>query len=461
MKDLPRIIFSVSILISLLLGPALSTCQTDPAGTSAAQTVPGLGDVTVKRIHVSDVDSTHLQVAVELTTVAPRTVTLENFRLTSLRLNGLPAFADPVAEPVSLVQGKPADLPPIFVTILFRDLTTVAPLREMLEKQTVHVQGQVVAAIKMNFAEKLMVHSEHPHASLPVSADVPVVFGVSPLQRQAALGVLSLVDFGMQGSLLAQRTIPGLQSSWVHDLEAGAGANLVVVESSYTLKQADSSYPVIVDQLGFRLASGQVITTAEAIAPWEFEPDFLAKIGAGEVKLVKNSLEIQLRPIAKPGATAPAPLLLTHKDFSLNERGGRSKDLLIMPKGKSDNFEKVNVRRRGLPDALAVFLLQAPPPSGGFAVAPAAIAQQDLWEKAAAYRLVLDQASSTQRVEVVEFQARRDGAGIHFNHPVDPAFFGSPVMVPEGVLGIVQDEQVGAFLPADLSTAPAGPPAGK
>jgi len=461
MNDIQRIVFSALILSPLVLEPAFLRSQTEPAEATAAQAVAGLGDVSVKGIHVSDVDSTHLQVAVELTTVAPRTVTLENFRLTSLRLNGLPAFADPVMEPVSLVQGKPTNLPPILVTILFRDLTTVAPLRDMIEKQTVHVQGQIVAAVKMNFVEKLVVHSEHPHASLPISADVPVVVGASALQRQAALGVLSLVDFGMQGSLLAQRTIPGLESSWVHQLEAQASSNLVIVESSYTLKHENNSYPVIVDQLGFRLASGQVITTAEATAPWEFEPDFLAKINGGEVKLVKNSLEIQLRPIAKAGTAPAAPLLLSHNDFSLNERGGKDKDLLIMQKGQSDSFAKVNVRRRGLPDALAVFLLQAPPPNGGFAVAPAAIAQQDLWEKAAAYRLVLDQGSSTQRTEVVEFQARRDGSAIHFNHPVDPAFFGSPILVPEGVLGIVQDEQVGAFLPGDLSGPPSGIPSGK
>ena len=164
MNDIQRIVFSALILSPLVLEPAFLRSQTEPAEATAAQAVAGLGDVSVKGIHVSDVDSTHLQVAVELTTVAPRTVTLENFRLTSLRLNGLPAFADPVMEPVSLVQGKPTNLPPILVTILFRDLTTVAPLRYMIEKQTLHVQGQIVAAVKMNFVEKLVVHSEHPHA---------------------------------------------------------------------------------------------------------------------------------------------------------------------------------------------------------------------------------------------------------------------------------------------------------
>jgi hypothetical protein len=32
--------------------------------------------------------------------------------------------------------------------------------------------------------------------------------------------------------------------------------------------------------------------------------------------------------------------------------------------------------------------------------------------------------------------------------PIDSAVFGSPIAAPDGVIGLVQDEQAGAFLPA-------------
>jgi hypothetical protein len=230
------------------------------------------------------------------------------------------------------------------------------------------------------------------------------------------------------------------------------------------LKENDSSYPVVVDQLGFRLASGQIITTAEAKAPWDYDTEFQGRIKSGEAKLDKKGFEIQLRPSGNRSAAA-SPLLLTHKDFTIEERGDPDKDELIIEKGQKskqdqpdqnddkESFARVEVRRRASPNALAVIVLQAPPVAGGFHAAPAAVAQQDSWEKVALFRLNVNSASGKPSIEVVELSAHRDGQGIHLDEHVDPSFFGSPIMVPEGVLGIVQDEQAGAFLPADLATA--------
>jgi len=54
--------------------------------------------------------------------------------------------------------------------------------------------------------------------------------------------------------------------------------------------------------------------------------------------------------------------------------------------------------------------------------------------------------------------ARREGQGIRLSVPVDAAVYGSPIVTPDGVIGLVQDEQAGAFLPADI-IAPAAAPA--
>ena len=161
------------------------------------------------------------------------------------------------------------------------------------------------------------------------------------------------------------------------------------------------------------------------------------------------------------GSPDDAPLLLTHKDFSLEERGNTGKDPLIVSKPKSDpqggaqdsgdsGVAKIGVRRRAEPSAILLMILHAPPAAGGFHAAPAAIAQQDSWEKVAIYRLNLDPSTGKPSVEVIQLSAHRDGQGINLDESVDPSFFGSPILVPEGVLGIVQDEQAGAFLPADL-----------
>lgn len=442
-----RRVFRGAPLAVLLLCTAAS--QSIAQIPAAPDTANNLGHVGVKGARIAQVDTSHIRIAVDLTITSSRGAILENFSLAGLRLNGLPVFAETLTQPVTLVKGRENVLPPMYVTAEFRDLTTVAPLRAMIEKQNVHVQGQIVADIRMSFIEKLAMHTEHPRISIALSEDVPVTAGASAFQRQAALGVLTVIEMGMQGGSAIRKSLPGLESPWIRELEKQADGGIVQVESSYTLKQHDANYPVVFDQLGFRLVSGQIVTTAEVQTPWEYDPEFMSRIKGGDARILKGSNEVQLRSIGNQ----TTPLFLTHKDFTLEERGAADKDSLIV-QGDKAGFAKIAVRRRAAPDALAVIVFPAPP-AGGFPSAPAAIAQQDSWQKVAVYRL-RSNAAGRQSVEAIELPARRDGKSIHLDHPLDPSFYGSPIMVPEGVLGIVQDEQTGAFLPADLAAAAAG-----
>jgi hypothetical protein len=82
--------------------------------------------------------------------------------------------------------------------------------------------------------------------------------------------------------------------------------------------------------------------------------------------------------------------------------------------------------------------------------APAPVAALDSWEHVAVFRLRVDAKTKKPSVEVLQLGARREGQGIRLSVPVDAAVFGSPIVTPDGVIGLVQDEQTGAFLPADL-----------
>ena len=414
-----------------------------------------IGQVSIKGARIAQVDMSHIRMAVDLTITPGRSAVLENFKLASLRLNGLPLFAEELDQPITLVKGQPIALPSIYVSAAFRELTTVEPLRSMIEKQSVHIQGQIVADLRLNFMEKLAMHTQHPRLSIALAEDVPVTAGASPLQRQAALSVLSLLELGMQGSLVLRKNIPALESPWMRDVESMAAANLVHLKSSYTLSEQGASYPVVFDQLGFRLAQGPVIATAEMQAPWEYDPEFQGSIKSGEAKLLKGSLDIQMTPVA---GSSDSPLLLTHSDFTVEGRGKAESDPLVVQEnrreGKSHGgFAKINVRRRGSPGSFAVIALHTPG-AAGFKAAPAAIAGQDAWLKVAVYRLRLNEIGKTTgnaTADAIQLSAQRDGQSIHLDHPLDASFYGSPILVPEGVLGIVQDEQTGTFLPADLA----------
>jgi hypothetical protein len=320
----------------------------------------------------------------------------------------------------------------------------------MIDNQSVRIEGEVVADVRLTMMEKLALHTQHPSVEIALNQDVPVTLGGTAMERNMALTILGVIDTGLKAKSLVDKYIPSMKPQWIRDLEANAPANLFVVKSSYTLKQANTSYPVTSVQLGFRIKPSQVVTTAAAAAPWRYDAEFLEAVRSHTVKLVKNSLEIQLQPIVSGD-----PLRLSAKDFTVDLRGTPEGNTLISANGKRG---KMKVMQRASPTALAVLTLHALPASPSITAAPAPVAAQDSWEHVAVFRLRMDATTKKPSVEVLQLGARREGQGIRLSVPVDAAVFGSPIVTPDGVIGLVQDEQAGAFLPADL-LAPAPVPA--
>ncbi|MGA3080177.1 MAG: hypothetical protein ABSD44_02205 [Terracidiphilus sp.] len=431
-----------------------------PAGPASM-----IGNLQVKEVNLAEIDTSHLKLAVDLNLTVTQSATFENLRLASLHLNGLPVFAAPLNQEIVLKKGVATALPPLYVTVLFRDLHTVAPLRRMIENQSVRLDGDLVADLRLTAIEKLALHTEHPSVEIALAQEVPVRIEASAFERSMALSALELIDSGLQATASADKYIPGMRPKWIADLEASAQANLFAVESSYALTHGETSDPVVSVLLGFRVKPSQVVTAAEAQEPWKYDADFLGAVQSGAAKLVKNSQEILLRPLGLGD-----PLRLSGKDFVVDMRGTQETDSLIAV--GNGGHGKIQVVRRASPTSLAVLTLHAPPASPdqpvvlptGLAAASVAVAAQDSWPQVAVFRLREDAVTKKPSVEVLQMGAVRDGNGIRLSEPVDAAAFGSPIVTPDGVIGLVQDEQAGAFLPADLQApaavpAPAPPPA--
>jgi hypothetical protein len=402
-------------------------------------------DLKVKEVGLAEIDTSHVKLAVDLNLTAAQSVTMESLRIGSLRLNGLPVYTVPLNQEIVFKKGVPTALPPLYITVLFRDLNTVEPLKRMIENQSVKIEGEVVANVRLGMIEKLALHTQHPTVEIALSQEVPAILGISSFERSMALSILGVIDTGLKTSSSAGQLIPGVRPAWIRTLEASAPTSLFAVESSYALTQAEANFPVLSLSLGFRVASGKVVTTAESETPW---------------KLVKNSQEIQLRPLQLGD-----PLRLSAKDFVVELRGSAEGDKLIAVSG--DKHGKIQLLRRATPGSLALLTLLPQPAalpgvvgagSAGMTAATAAVAAQENWPEVAVFRLREDQATRKPSVELLTMAAHRDGKSIQLSEPVDAAVFGSPIVTPDGVIGLVQDEQTGTFLPDDLLT-PAAPPA--
>jgi hypothetical protein len=250
---------------------------------------------------------------------------------------------------------------------------------------------------------------------------------------------------GLQAKAKIGKYIPGVRPAWIRDLDEQAQRNLFDVESRYALERKGQSYPLVLDELGFRVAAGSVVTTAEARTPWKYDAEFQSAVHSHSAKLEKKSVEIELKPIAADGNT----FKLSRKDFKVQTTGTPNTDQVAVTGGR---VGRVDVLRRASPSSLSVLALNGQSTSTGLAVASVAVAAQDHWDQVAVFRLRVDAATGKRSLEVLELGARREGNGIRLTQPVDAAVFGSPIVTPNGVIGMVQDEQAGAFLPAQMYT---------
>jgi len=434
------------------VGLSLLVSLAETAWTQSVSTGADLGSIQVTNVNISAINAAHVEVAVNLSLVPSQTATLKDVQLCSLHLNGLPVFAAPLHQEISLHKGETIGLPPVFVSMFYRDLTTVHPLREMIEKQTVRVEGELVSGVQVGFLGKLALHSQHPQVVIPINEEVAVEVGGTPFERNLAVGVLAALDTEMSRDNAAGKMMDGLRPGWIHDLETKALPNLFVVQASYSLTEDKVPYRVNAEALGFRVASGQIATSAEMLNPWKYDVEFLSELNGGSVKLVKNSTDLRLDPLAGVGST----VLLSSADFKVEPRGNTEPERVTTVGQKRS---QVQLLRRASPASLAVLTPRAPVTEPGLQSAPAWVQSQDAWDKVIVFRLRSKPDSGQRSVEVLEIGARRDGESIKLTQPVDEAVFGSPILTPDGVIGLVQDEQTGTFLPEDILRAPVLPKA--
>jgi hypothetical protein len=404
-----------------------------------------LGSIQVKSVNVGTIDTSHLEIAVTLVLTPTQSCTITQLQLRTLHLNGLPVYAAPVQQDIGLHKGEATQLPPITVSVFYRDLYTARPLEDIIEKEKVRVQGELVSDLQVGFLAKLALHSEHPRVVIQLDQDVPAAIGVSALEKRLVLGALSTLDGQMAGDSAAGHLIDTFRPEWIRKFETQAQTSLFVVQSSYSVDHDKTPFVVNAEALGFRAASGSIATSAEMLSPWSYDTEFLSQIDDKAAKVVKNSQEIRLSLLT--GNTPP--LSLKAADFSAQERGRPAEDTVTVV-GKS--HEQVHLMRRATPSLFAV-LAPRSTTLDGFAGAPNAVTAQPTWEHVLVFRLCSATKDGARTVEPLELAAKRDGNSIRLSEPVDNSVFGSPILAPEGVIGIVQDEWTGTFLPPELLQA--------
>lgn len=425
----------ISLLAALLASLPVAIGAQQPANTVLPATVK------MESFSIENVKSDRVEMVARLGLYPERSFKTHQLGFFAMRVNEIPVYVASLYGDFQLKKDETLTLPDLHITVYFRDVPSLDPVRRMIQEQRAQVTGQIVADIDASPLEKLALHSLHPRIVVPFSKQIPVAVPGGPLGATAALAAL---DVATQAGPLAAAVMgtiaPGKDAAWRNRLATEEARHLVVVRTHSVLTDADGSIPLDYIQLGFWISPTTVLVPAEAIRPWEFDPDASARLGAGAA-VDKKTIELTVTPLVAD-ADKPAAWSLQAKDFKIAYDGAPAKESVV----NSAKGGTTQIRERGAANNYA--LLRFRDGVTGNPVKFADPGAQDL-ERLGVLRLERASLGGDPKAEVVLLPGNLESKEIHLTQQIDDSAYGSPLFSSDGVVGMVVDENY-AILSSDI-----------
>jgi hypothetical protein len=368
-----------------------------------------------------------------------KSVEVQRVSFSEMRINGMPFYVAPITKSFKLEKGQQYSLPELSVMIYFRDLESVAPLRAVIENKSVQMTGRLAIELKLALIERIALRQSRPEAVSYFAQEAPVQIAGGPVAQKAMLATLDVVQRGLESADSLARRLQIRQSAWQKELEQNA-ASLLRVRATYALISGHKKYQFATETLGFLVSPTLAVIPSEVLAPWKYDAELLAATKEGKTKIDESSLNLLVWPASAP-PDADKALTLTKKNFTVETVGHSESKKVILP-----NREKtVSVQKRASGNLALLHFTDAT--ASGLTLAPEAVTQNGQWDRLAVFRLRSGEGGRPAMPEVIYVAANRQKADIELADPVDASVFGSPIIAPEGVIGIVQDETEGMLLP--------------
>lgn len=378
-----------------------------------------------------------------------RDLTLEQIVLGGLRINGLPLYAAPVKQRLQLHSGEKTLLPdPLPVTVYLRDLDSLAPLVQAVANGHTTLDGTAYATVRVNPFAAMLLFSRSVNVAIGLHEDVlPFTVPGGPVARTAALVGLRAADKYLHSLSASVTSGKDWVSSFRHDVMKQYTPHLMLACAHFELRDTKANI-IPLQWCGVALATAPdlLLVPREALEPWKFDTEIADAIHNNHFSLNKSSYDLWLWPasatLRKSGEwNADAALRLSTKQFSVIKMPD-SDEHKIMALEDSGKTRKISVARRDSSSDLA--LLQVAKSTRTFdalqAVENSPLAE---WDSVALFRFRDGISGSSADPELIVMPARKNGARIELGELVDSSVFGSPIVTPDGVIGIVQDQSSG------------------
>jgi hypothetical protein len=227
--------------------------------------------------------------------------TVQRMYFQDVRVSGIPVHLETFAREFKLSSKEPVDLPsPLQCSILFAELDSLAPVREMVDKDKIVITGQSFIEVKLNALEKVALWKKQLVIPVTLNEQVPLnlLQGNSLLHLAADKILETLADPSSAAAInMAKEHLAKLRQ----DQTLGAKVNpaLYLLYTEYMVRDPKSARLEKFTQSGTGFlvsADGKLLTTKRVVEPWKFDPQIAFLLEHSHLEVDQGSVKTYAWP---------------------------------------------------------------------------------------------------------------------------------------------------------------------
>ncbi|HXW13406.1 MAG TPA: serine protease [Terriglobia bacterium] len=407
--------------------------------TKGGQPAPNFG--IYKKLSFRDInfDRLHLDLSVSIRPV-DHPATVEHMYFQDVRVNGVPVQIETFDQEFKLSNKETVDVPaPLECAIIFADLDSLQPVRDMVDKDTILITGKSFIEVKLSTLEKIAFRAKRVVIPVPLNEQVQLnLFQGNPLLHTTAAMVLdNLVNPTSAAAInMAKEHLAKLQLDASLGTKANSAIFLLLTEYTVRDPKSQASEQFSESGTGFLVsADGKMLTAKRVITPWKFDPQVDFLIEHQHMVLDEDSVKTYAWPagaqVTGTDGQLDFPSALSTDKHSLKILRMPPDEMVKQDYQDADSEERatLHLHAEGLSD-LALLQLT------GTSFQPLTFADPAI-SLAADSRLVLcsypfgaSQPQSTPRL--LSVQASPQGNAMKIGHKLDPGESGAPLLNTDG-----------------------------
>lgn len=402
---------------------------------------PAENPVIYRKISYEDINLDRLLLNLFLS-VKPveRAATVRKIYFQDVRVNGVPVHLETFEQEFKLSKKEVVDLPaPLKCSMVFSDLDSLAPVKEIINKDNLQITGQSFILVKLNPLEKLALRTKQLVLPVALNEDVPLqMFSGNPLLQMAASRILdTLTDPSATAAVaLAKEHLAKLTES--RALMSTARPSLYLLYCEYVLRNPKTRAAEKFSQSGTGFvvsAEGKLVTAKRVVQPWKFDPQIVFMTERFHLELEARSVTISAWP-------AGAQVLSADGQPNSQTASSTEKQTLRVLKTAPDRMEKRDYRNPDSGDQASLTLHAAGENDVavlqlvGSAFQPLAFADPavkvgpELQTTLFGFPFGLSQTQANP--QPIAVKAATAGSLIMLEHVLNPGESGAPLLTSEG-----------------------------